>query len=279
MFAIRQDLHEALYVLYDRQESDAILVYILEWLQDAPISLAQQLQPFEFTASQAERYHEAKQSLSSGKPIQHITGYAWFYGRKFLVNEHTLIPRQETEELVALIIREHPHLQGSLLDIGTGSGCIAISLALALQHAKVTALDISHEALTVSQRNAELLNTKINIFNADILQETPALPLQDVVVSNPPYVLPAEKDKMHANVLNYDPPSALYVPQDQPLLFYDVIADRGKTMLKKGGKLYFEINEQFGAATKALLEKKGYSSVLIHKDIHSKDRMLSAIWR
>lgn len=274
---IREDFYDALSALYDRQESDAILRYLLEWLQDAPISLTQQLQPFDFNATQVNSYQQAKDALSSGVPIQRIAGYAWFYGRKFIVNKHTLIPRQETEELVSLIIQENPSFTGRLLDIGTGSGCIAISLALALQHSKVSGLDISEDALKITKRNADNLNAPIHIIKGDILQQTPPLPLQDIIVSNPPYVLPEEKEKMHINVVNFDPPLALYVPQDQPLIFYTAIAERSKSMLKKGGKLYFEINEAFGIEVKHELENSGYSQVIIHKDIHQKDRMISAL--
>ena len=212
--------------------------------------------------------------LKENKPIQYILGEAEFYGLKFKVNKHTLIPRQETEELVEWILKEE---FSSALDIGTGSGCIAITLAKNT-NAKITAIDVSEDALQVAKENARINEVEINFLQQDILQTT-SLPKTDVIVSNPPYVLKSEKEKMQQNILQYEPHLALFPPDKEPLLFYRKIGNLAVKSLNCGGKLYFEINEQYGIEILEMLSKIGFVDIALKKDINDKDRMIKAIWK
>ena len=216
------------------------------------------------------------EKLKSGEPIQYILGKGPFYGREFLVNEHTLIPRNETEELVHLIIKENPHTGLKILDIGTGTGCIPISLDLEMKSAEVYGIDISEQALTVAQKNGEALKSKVTFQKCDILNEMPNVPKLDILVSNPPYVPEADKSEMHRNVLDFEPGLALFVPNQDPLLFYRVIGEKGKQLLKPGGKLFFEIHERFGSEMEELLIDLGYKEVKVVKDLNGKERIASA---
>ncbi len=210
--------------------------------------------------------------LKTKKPLQYILGETEFYGLKFKVNEHTLIPRPETEELVDWILQEDFK---SALDIGTGSGCIPISLAKNSK-AILSAIDISENALKVAKENAQMNDVKINFIHQDILKIN-TLPKIDLIVSNPPYVLDTEKKLILDNVLEYEPHLALFVSDDNPLLFYKKIADLADKSLVKGGKLFFEINEQFGQETIAMLSDYGFVDIELKKDINDKDRMIKAI--
>lgn len=216
--------------------------------------------------------------LNLQKPIQYILGEADFFGLNFKVDPNVLIPRQETEELVDWIIKSNSLKIPSILDIGTGSGCIAISLAANIKDSKVTAIDISEGALKVTQGNAINNNVIVELFNADILDQSSIIPNQpfDIVVSNPPYVRELEKTFMQCNVLDHEPHSALFVSDKDPLLFYREIAARSKDLLKKGGFLYFEINEALGNETARLMDEFGFSEIEIRKDLNGKDRMLKA---
>lgn len=222
------------------------------------------------------------QRLLKNEPVQYILGYTWFYGQKFKVTPHTLIPRRETEELVDLVAKQNQHECPVILDIGTGSGCIAIMLKQMLKKCSVWGLDISPGALETARENAKLIldeSKRIHFVQGDILtEETQSqLGMFDIIVSNPPYVTESEKNAMQANVLDYEPSSALFVPDNDPLLFYNVIAAFAKQHLNPGGKLYFEINEQFGSELKQMLENFGYITVIVHKDMQKKDRMVSAV--
>lgn len=209
--------------------------------------------------------------LKTGKPIQYILGEAPFYGLTFKVTPDTLIPRQETEELVRHIITENASLEGDILDIGTGTGCIAIALSVNMQKANLFASDFSREALEVAQINAQKNNVKVTFIHDDILN-TSIDGSFDIIVSNPPYVLESEKRMMSINVVNFEPPTALYVPDDKPLLFYEKIAEFASEHLKEKGKLYFEINEAFGPQVAEMMRSKGFQKVRIIKDINGKDR-------
>ena len=219
--------------------------------------------------------------LKKNIPIQYITGETEFYGLKFNVNESVLIPRPETEELVDWILENSkPKTQNSklkILDIGTGSGCIAISLAKNLSNTDVFALDISSEALKIAKKNALLNNVDIYFSEIDILN-TPDLPEKyNIIVSNPPYVRELEKELMQQNVLAYEPHLALFVKDNNPLLFYDRIADLANKHLSKKGSLYFEINQYLGNETVALLKQKGFQNIELKKDIFGVDRMIKAV--
>lgn len=215
------------------------------------------------------------EKLKSGMPIQYILGHGPFYGRDFLVTADTLIPRNETEELVHLIIKENPQPNLKILDVGTGTGCIPISLSLELKSPEVIAIDISEKALEVASENAENLHSKVDFSKCDILKEMPPVEELDILVSNPPYIPIEEKGQMHNNVLDYEPELALFVSDEDPLIFYRTISEKGKKLLKPTGKIYFEINERFGKAVVELLLTQGYQNVRIIKDLNGKDRMVA----
>ena len=213
--------------------------------------------------------------LKSGKPIQYIIGETIFHGCIIKVKQGVLIPRPETEELVDMIIRENEGFIGKILDIGTGSGCIAVALASNLKGAEVTAIDISAEALQTAAENARLNKVKVIFARADILKNgQPAVNKSDIIVSNPPYVRNSEKEKMHRNVLDYEPHEALFVLDSDPLLFYRNILEKGNYLLNPGGKIYFEINEAMGQKIRDLAESLRYRGVSILKDINGKDRFM-----
>ena len=218
----------------------------------------------------------ALSDLKVYRPIQHILGYENFCGLQFEVNGSVLIPRPETQELVAWIADE---AQGNehILDIGTGSGCIAISLAQRLKGCRVTAWDISSEALAVARKNSENNGCYVIFAQRDILSYEPTEERFDIIVSNPPYIKEEEKSSMEANVLNWEPQLALFVPNDTPLLFYRAIAEKALTMLRSGGKLYFEINRAYGKETYAMLQSLGYRDIELRKDFADNDRMIKAI--
>lgn len=223
--------------------------------------------------------------LQIGKPIQHILGEAHFYGLVFKVNENVLIPRPETEELVEWIISvcstqfsvnsyESPK-KLSMLDIGTGSGCIPITLKKHLPNTQVTTLDISADAIAVAKQNAIQIGVEINFITADILTFQSEEKF-DFIVSNPPYIRDLEKIEMHNNVLLHEPHLALFVSDENPLIFYKAIADFAKTNLKPNGKLFFEINEYLGKETVDMLFSKGFNNIELRKDMQGKDRMVKA---
>jgi release factor glutamine methyltransferase len=213
--------------------------------------------------------------INNYEPIQYILGEAGFFGRKFLVNQSVLIPRPETELFIQLIKEEKLNAP-AILDIGTGSGCIAISLALEIPTATVHALDISEEALSIAKENAKQLNAPVNFLQHDILNQTPLLTNLDVIVSNPPYVTEKEKGAMNKNVLNHEPHLALFVPDDDPLKFYKAIAEKSLSLLKPQGKIFVEINQQFGKEVAAVFESLGYKTKII-KDMEGKDRLVRGV--
>jgi release factor glutamine methyltransferase len=218
--------------------------------------------------------------INMAEPIQYVLGETEFYGRKYKVSQNVLIPRPETEELVDLIIKEHKGQKNlKVLDIGTGSGCIAITLAKELLAAEVSALDISETAIQTAKENASLNTASVNFLNYDILQNS-EFPIRnlDVIVSNPPYVLESEKKEMHPNVLDHEPYSALFVNDSDPLLFYRNIILFAKRYLAKNGKCYFEINEKFGKETIQLFADHNFSDIRIIKDLQDKDRMAVGVW-
>ena len=213
--------------------------------------------------------------LKKGKPIQYILGETTFYNCKIKVDCNTLIPRQETEELVDLIIRENMGFCGNLIDIGTGSGCIAIALAVNLPESKITGIDISEGAVNKARENAKLNNVSITLFKTDILKpDLQMIDKVDIIVSNPPYVRNSEKQYMHKNVLDFEPCSALFVPDNDPLVYYQAIIELAKSILNPEGKIYFEINETMGDPLFQLLRSNGYTGLKIVKDINSKDRII-----
>jgi len=216
--------------------------------------------------------------LKKGKPLQYILGHTDFYNCTILLNEHTLIPRPETEELVDLIIKENRGFTGSILDVGTGSGCIAISLSINLPGASVTGTDISEEAIKKARENAVLNRAKASFFTADLFNiDKSLLKETDIIVSNPPYIKESEKKIMAVNILGYEPHNALFVPDDDPLVFYREILNLASGILAHGGKIYFEINETMGQAMYDLLRTSGYSGIRIINDINNRERIIKGI--
>jgi release factor glutamine methyltransferase len=221
--------------------------------------------------------------LLTHEPIQYILGNAWFYGNKFSVTPDVLIPRSETEELVELVIEKIKENYNNetatfqLIDIGTGSGCIAISLKLALPHWQVFGLDKSKNALTIAKQNAKSLNADVQFIEDNILtiQQQETKQFFDVIVSNPPYILEQEQLAMSNNVLNFEPHEALFVANNNPLIFYEAIANYALQYLKKDGFLFFEINQVFGSETLKMLADKGFVDIELLKDINQNDRMIS----
>ncbi|MDD3721808.1 MAG: peptide chain release factor N(5)-glutamine methyltransferase [Lutibacter sp.] len=213
--------------------------------------------------------------LKNQIPIQYIVGETAFYGMIFKVDKNVLIPRPETEELVEWIVQNHKNSNSlKILDIGTGSGCIAISLAKNLPNAEVSAIDISSEAVNIAKNNADFNKVKVNFIHADILSMKQLENNFDIIVSNPPYVRELEKAQMQQNVLSNEPHIALFVENENPLLFYDKIADLAKKHLTKNGVLYFEINQYLGTETVDLLKSKGFKHVKLKKDIYGVDRIV-----
>ena len=214
--------------------------------------------------------------LQRHEPLQYIVGSARFHGHRFKMTPAVLIPRPETEQLVDLIVDENPGSDLRVLDMGTGSGCIAISLARALKFAQVDALDVSQDALAVARENASLLKVKVRFFESDMLAPQPAA-RYDIIVSNPPYVCWSERETMERNVLDYEPGQALFVPDNDPLLFYKAIVPYAAQSLERGGHLYLEINQRFGSEVKRLLEASGFDEVRIIEDSYGKPRFAAAV--
>ena len=228
------------------------------------------------TAEQEALLDNAIERLKKQEPIQYILGYSDFCDLRFKVTPATLIPRPETSELVEWITSEATGKE-SILDIGTGSGCIAVSLAHKLPQNKVTAWDISHEALAVATENSKANGQAVTFEQVDILAYEPAGEQFDIIVSNPPYIKENEKEAMHANVLDWEPHTALFVPDSDPLLFYRTIAEKGLTLLLPGGRLYFEINRTHGKETMEMLAALGYTGIELRKDFAENDRMIKAV--
>lgn len=276
---LKNYFHEQLSGLYPSEEIQSFF-YILseEYLNLSRVNIA--LNPeTEVSANDYDKFQIALFKLNNHEPIQYIIGETEFYGLPFKVNKYTLIPRPETEELIDYIISNHKtttqHSEPtSILDIGTGSGCIAVSLAKNLSNAKVSALDISEKAIQVATENAEINNVKVDFFQADIIKVTALPEHYDIIVSNPPYVRELEKEMMQENVLRHEPDSALYVTNSDPLLFYRSISRLAKIHLKPGGKLFFEINEYLADEMIQLLKDEGFKKIEVKKDIFGKDRMM-----
>jgi release factor glutamine methyltransferase len=224
------------------------------------------------------RIFEICDELKTGKPVQYVLGETSFYNCTIKVNNETLIPRQETEELVDLIIKENKDFGGRIIDIGTGSGCIAIALRKNMNEAQVTGIDISDKALDLARTNAILNNVEVSFLKSDIFSfDRRLISSSEIIVSNPPYVLESEKQYMSSNVLNFEPHKALFVSDDDPLIFYKTIILQSAEILIPGGKIYFEINEKKGKDICNLLESSGYNEVKIIDDINGKNRIVKGI--
>ncbi|MHB1179096.1 MAG: peptide chain release factor N(5)-glutamine methyltransferase, partial [Daejeonella sp.] len=220
--------------------------------------------------------------LKKGIPVQYVLGETEFYGSVFKVNPSVLIPRPETEELVNWVLKDlkvtgdRNNSILKILDIGTGSGCIPVTLKKYLPNAEISAIDISNQALVIAKENANLNNTEINFTLEDILNPKLSENKYSVIISNPPYVTLGEKENMHINVVDYEPHIALFVPDKDPLIFYNAIAEYALFHLQPEGLLYLEINENLGADTVKLLEQRGFKNLELRQDLRDKDRMIKA---
>lgn len=272
----------ALSSIYDEDEASAIflttIAHVLHYSKGDYLLKKDEVLSLENT----HKLEQILAELTTGRPIQYVLGEAHFYGLRFKVNESVLIPRPETEELVEWILSvcnlqfaaEHHHI--NLLDIGTGSGCIAIALKMHLPTAKVFALDIAGDSVAIAQENALLNHVDVELINDDILkpQQTTFKLQPTIIISNPPYIKEDEKPAMHHNVLENEPHRALFVSNENPLIFYEAIAEFALKSLTNQGLLFFEINEYLGKETVDLLNHKGFKNIQLKKDMQGKDRMI-----
>lgn len=273
------DIKSALAEAYPEGEVRAFVrILFEEWMHYSTVDIYMRADS-EVPPFMVEKMHHAVQRLLRHEPIQHIVGVAHFHGHRFAVSKHTLIPRPETEQLVDMIVdRNHDAPDLCVLDIGTGSGCIACSLARALRFAEVHAFDISQPALDLAAENARNLGVKVAFHHVDILNAVPQPQQFHIIVSNPPYICMHEQQLMEDNVLRYEPHSALFVPDNDPLLFYRAIARYASVALKPGGKLYFEINAAYGNDTANLLSNFHFADIEVVRDFYGRDRFVSALW-
>ena len=273
-----EQLWHRLTPLYDAGEAKAIV----RWVLDARFSLSMTDilcgKVTELSSNDQTELEKMMVRLEKAEPVQYVLGTAEFCGRQFKVAPGVLIPRPETAELCELILSDHP-TGGKILDIGTGSGCIAITLALEIPEAEVTAWDISDDALRIASDNAKRLNAPINFEHRDVLDSsllTPPSSLLTTIVSNPPYIAPHERDEMSKNVLDYEPETALFASEDNPIIFYERIGDYAIRSLNPGGKLYFELNPLTAVAVESYLKSIGFQEIDIRQDQFGKQRFLKA---
>ena len=291
------EFKKALENLYDVNEIEALILLVISEICNLSKAQIKAFPEYELSAIQNEKLVDAIDRLKTGMPVQYVLGRTEFYGLPFIVNPSVLIPRPETEELVDWVIGSVGRVQlavggGSILDIGTGSGCIAISLKKNLPTFNVLALDISTPALKTAAANAELNEVDVKFIKADILKvNQPSDPFASqisnlipiaigtqisIIISNPPYVTMHDKTQMHNNVIDFEPHNALFVPEDDPLIFYKAIADFAIQYLSADGWLFFEINENYGKQTVDVLNHKGFKNIELTKDLNDRDRMIKA---
>jgi release factor glutamine methyltransferase len=273
--------------VYETKEIQAITLLAISEISGLSKASIKAFPERELSNEQTQKLKNTLTQLQTGEPIQYILGITDFYGLPFKVNPSVLIPRPETEELVEWILSvagtrlpvAGSQFTGNILDIGTGSGCIAISLKKNLPQAQVSAIDISERALQTAKENAELNEVEVNFIHADILNINSEikLPKSEIIISNPPYVTLDDKKQMHTNVTNFEPHTALFVPEHDPLIFYKAIADFALLNLTPNGLLFFEINELYGQETVKLLKDKGFVNAELRKDMSGRDRMIKAI--
>lgn len=276
---IKKIFYSELENIFEKNEIDTFIKRIAEeYLNLKPFELALNTDMF-IEKRKEEMFLKAVSELKKEKPLQQILGKTYFYGLEFIINKHVLIPRPETEELVHWIVNDTKLSPQELkiLDIGTGSGCIAVSLAKNLMGSEVFAIDVSDEALGVARENTRINNVEVKFIKMDILGAEQLPSLFDIIVSNPPYVRTLEKNTIKKNVLEYEPHLALFVEDEDPLLFYDKISKLSMNYLKDKGSLYFEINQYLGKEVVGLLKKNGLKKIELKKDFFGNNRFIKCI--
>jgi release factor glutamine methyltransferase len=275
--AIFRDLQQRITLAEPPSEIQSLVYIIMNKLLNVSRTDIVAEKQVPFTDSVQQKLNGIITRLNANEPIHYILEEAHFFGRAFHVNPSVLIPRPETELLVEEVVTAmNPYLAGTLVDIGTGSGCIAITLAKELPAKKIIALDVSSEAIKLASKNAHQLNAEVEFMNVNLLTE--ALPFRQVeaLVSNPPYIAQAEKNDMKKNVLEYEPHLALFVPDNNALVFYQAIAEKGYPILTRTGKVFVEINERFGREVSKVFHQAGFKSIRVIKDFQNKDRIVIA---
>lgn len=279
----RKSASEALQPLYDKQEAYKIIDILLEEYFSYSASLLHSHRNRLIEPQEEQALADMLSKLKEGMPLQFVLGKAWFFDLHLQVNSHTLIPRPETEELVNWIVEENLNKDGlCILDIGTGSGCIALALKKFMPYHELAATDISHEAVAIAQQNANINKLDISFFQGDILDHSFAdYPTRqfDIIVSNPPYITISEQATMHANVVEFEPHLALFVPDNNALLFYESITDYCIKNTHSSTIVYFEINENLGNEMKEMLKNKGFEKITVKKDMSGKERMVRAVFQ
>lgn len=274
----RTDFFNSLSEIYEPDEVMSFFYMLSEKVLNLKrVDVAMSLEK-ELSSTEIEEFKEANRRLLDQEPIQYILGDTYFYGLSFLVNKHVLIPRPETEELVDWVLKDSENNNNTLkiLDIGTGSGCIAISLAKNLPNAKVYAIDISEKAIEVAKENAQRNGVSVTFIHENILEASDLSQDFDIIVSNPPYVRALEKKEVKPNVLNNEPHRALFVSDSDPLIFYNKITELAKKRLTPKGSLYFEINQYLGSETADMIKDLGFDSVELRRDLYNNERMIRA---
>lgn len=277
--SLRNAFFDSLSGWYPEEEIGSFFYLLLEeYLQLSRMDFA--LNPEKETASEyVEKFEKAIKRLRNHEPVQYIIGHEMFFDLKFFVSPATLIPRPETEDLVRLVLNEAKEIKKdriSILDIGTGTGCIAISIAKNLKNAEVDAMDVSESALEIAEKNAKYNEVKINFIEDDVLSVDELFKKYDFIISNPPYVRESEKERMEKNVLLHEPETALFVKDEDPLVFYRKITSLAKLYLLPHGKLFFEINEYLGEELVEMIEGFGFPKVKLIEDLYGKNRFIEA---
>jgi release factor glutamine methyltransferase len=275
--AILRDLQQQITLKEDLSEIRSVLYLVLEHvlgLSQADVFADKSVLVKD---EQQKKLTDIISRINNHEPVQYILGSTYFYGRRFKVNGSVLIPRPETELLIEEVLKEiNPFTPGTILDIGTGSGCIAVTLAKELPEKRIVALDISEDALMVAKENASALDAQVEFHKNNALTENFPCQKLEIIVSNPPYISTSEKGEMKNNVLNFEPHLALFVSNEDPLIFYKMIAEKGFSSLQKGGKVLVEINERFGDRVEELFISAGFKNTRIVKDLQQKDRIVFA---
>ncbi len=271
-----QYIKESITLDESEEELNSLSYYIIEHLFKLDKNEIILDRSVNISSSELKELHKFLDRINDHEPIQYIIGEADFYDRKFIVNPSVLIPRPETEELVQLIIADHKGKKPKFTDVGTGTGCIPITLVKELPGAKAYAIDFDPRVIRTAKQNAEMHDVQINFMLLDVLRESFPLQSLDFVVSNPPYVTYTDRELMKDNVTKYEPATALYVKDDDPLLFFRRIAEISMHRLKPEGKIYFEVNEKFADDVKALLEVMDFIECTVVQDLNGKDRIVHA---